>query len=103
MRVSGVDDSAGPARARGFDDFYAATAPSTVRALDAMTGDLAEAQDVVQEAHARAWQRWGSVGRYDVPEAWVRTVAWRLAVSRARRARVGVRRGPGAQPSATAA
>jgi RNA polymerase sigma-70 factor (ECF subfamily) len=76
--------------AAGFDDFYAASSPRLVRALHAMTGDRAEAQDVVQEAYARAWQRWSTVSRYDAPEAWVRQVAWRLAVSRARRAKVGL-------------
>jgi RNA polymerase sigma-70 factor (ECF subfamily) len=73
-----------------FDAFYAASAPSIVRQVHAFTGDLAEAQDCVQEAYARAWQRWGTVSRYDVPAAWVRQVACRLAVSRFRRARVGV-------------
>ena len=73
----------------GFDAFYVATAPRLVRQLHAMTGDLGEAQDCVQEAYARAWQRWGAVQAYDAPEAWVRQVAWRLAVSRFRRARVG--------------
>ncbi len=72
-----------------FDAFYAASAPRLVRQLHAMTGELAEAQDCVQEAYARAWQRWGTVSAYDAPEAWVRQVAWRLAVSRFRRARVG--------------
>lgn len=76
--------------ADAFDEFYGATSARMVRALHAMTGDLAEAQDVVQEAYARAWQRWSTVGRYEVPEAWVRQVAWRLAVSRARRAKVGL-------------
>ncbi|MCY7363919.1 MAG: hypothetical protein LH469_01140 [Frankiaceae bacterium] len=82
-----------PDRPRGaadFDAFYAASCARTVRALHAMTGDHAEAQDVVQEAYARAWQRWTTVGTYDAPEAWVRAVAWRLAVSRARRAKVGL-------------
>jgi RNA polymerase sigma-70 factor (ECF subfamily) len=72
-----------------FDAFYVASAPSLIRQLHAMTGDLGEAQDCVQEAYARAWQRWSRLGTYDSPEAWVRTVAWRLAVSRFRRARVG--------------
>ena len=35
----------------------------------------------------RAWLRWGTVGGYDDPEAWVRRVAHNLAVSRWRRAR----------------
>jgi RNA polymerase sigma-70 factor (ECF subfamily) len=73
-----------------FDAFYAASAPALVRQLHAMTGDVALAQDCVQEACARAWQRWSVVGGYDEPAAWVRRVAWRLAVSRLRRVRVGV-------------
>ncbi|HUR15190.1 MAG TPA: SigE family RNA polymerase sigma factor [Mycobacteriales bacterium] len=72
-----------------FDAFYAATAPSLVRQVHAFTGDLAEAQDCVQEAYARAWQRWARVSEYDVPAAWVRQVACRLAVSRFRRLQVG--------------
>jgi RNA polymerase sigma-70 factor (ECF subfamily) len=81
-----------------FDSFYAGTAPSLVRQVHALTGDLAEAQDCVQEAYARAWQRWSTVGGYDAPAAWVRQVACRLAVSRFRRVQVGVgllkRQGP---------
>jgi RNA polymerase sigma-70 factor (ECF subfamily) len=73
----------------GFDAFYAATAASLVRQLHAFTGDLAEAQDCVQEAYARAWQRWSVVSGYDVPAAWVRQVACRLATSRFRRLQVG--------------
>jgi RNA polymerase sigma-70 factor (ECF subfamily) len=47
-----------------------------------MIGDFAEAEDAVQEAYARAWQRWGRVSGYADPTAWVRTVAHRVAVSR---------------------
>lgn len=85
-------------RAPSFDAFYAAAAPDLVRSLYAMTGDLTIAQDCVQEAAARAWQRWDAIGGYDDPAAWVRTVAWRLAVSRLRRVKVGIgllrRQGP---------
>ncbi len=87
--VERVTDSRAAGRAVGFDAFYAARAPGLVRQLHAMTGDLGLAQDVVQEAFARAWQRWATVGGYDDPAAWVRQVAWRLAVSRLRRATVG--------------
>jgi RNA polymerase sigma-70 factor (ECF subfamily) len=76
--------------AAGFDAFYAAHASRLVRQLHAMTGDLTEAQDCVQEACARAWQRWGQLHRYEAPEAWVRQVAWRLAISRFRRVRSGL-------------
>jgi RNA polymerase sigma-70 factor, ECF subfamily len=93
--------TAGPRDAApGFDAFYAAQAPALVRQLHAMTGDLAEAQDCVQEAFARAWQRWDRLARYDAPQAWVRQVAWRLAVSRFRRAGAGLRAGRRHGPSA---
>jgi RNA polymerase sigma-70 factor (ECF subfamily) len=73
-----------------FDRFYAATVDRLVGQLYAMTGDLGEAQDVVQEAYLRAWQRRRELSAEGAPEAWVRTVAWRLAVSRWRRVRGSV-------------
>ena len=65
----------------GFDEFYAASFRRLVGQVYAMTGNLAEAEDAVQEAFARAWQRWNRVGDYGDPEAWVRTVAYRISVS----------------------
>ncbi|MGH8793859.1 MAG: SigE family RNA polymerase sigma factor [Stackebrandtia sp.] len=53
--------------------------------LYAYTSDASEAQDLVQEAFLRAWQRWDVIGGYDEPLAWVRRVAWNLATSRHRR------------------
>jgi RNA polymerase sigma-70 factor (ECF subfamily) len=90
-----VDDADAPvldlSPALEFDRFYATAAPRLVRQLHAMTGDLSEAQDCVQEAFARAWQQWDRLRDYDEPAAWVRTVAWRQAVSRLRRVRTGAR------------
>ena len=83
-----------------FDAYVATRTPALVGHLHAMTGDRAEAQDVVQEALVRFWAL-GSGGRAEVrdPDAWVRTAARRLAVSRWRRAhhRLGLLR---AQPAA---
>jgi RNA polymerase sigma-70 factor (ECF subfamily) len=69
-----------------FDDFYTATVRRLISQVHVMTGDLAEAEDSVQEAFARAWLRWGRVSRYADPEAWVRTVAFRISVSSWRKA-----------------
>ncbi|MBW1598612.1 SigE family RNA polymerase sigma factor [Streptomyces sp. JJ38] len=81
-----------------FDAFYAASVSRLIGQLYAMTGNLAEAQDVVQEAFARAWERRSALDLDGAPEAWVRTVAWRLAVSRFRRMRTALalvrRQGP---------
>jgi RNA polymerase sigma-70 factor, ECF subfamily len=72
-----------------FDAFYAASYPRLVGQLYAMTGDWAEAQDVVQEAFIRAWDRRARFDLHAAPESWIRTVSWRLAVSRLRRLRRG--------------
>jgi RNA polymerase sigma-70 factor (sigma-E family) len=70
-----------------FDAFYAATHRRIVSQVSVMTGSLHEAEDCVQEAYARAWQRWAAIStEIESPEAWVRTVATRLAVSSWRKA-----------------
>ncbi|MFY1703610.1 RNA polymerase sigma factor [Micromonospora sp. WMMA1923] len=50
-----------------------------------MLGNRTDAEDAVAEAYARAWDRWSTVRECDSPEAWVRTVAYRIAVSAWRR------------------
>ncbi len=72
---------------RDFAEFYAARFRGLTVALYAYTGDLAAAQDYVQEAFCRAYPRWDRLSAYDDPGAWVRRVAWNLAVSRWRRVR----------------
>jgi len=76
--------------AQGFSEFYAATYNSICVQLYAHTGEMAEAQDVVQEAFCRAYDRWRTLSTYDDPVAWVRKVAWNLATSRWRRMRTAV-------------
>ncbi|WP_433134339.1 sigma factor [Micromonospora sp. CA-240977] len=46
-----------------------------------MIGRRSEAEDAVAEAYARAWQRWPTVSRANSPEAWVRRVGSRIAIS----------------------
>lgn len=79
-------DSAEPSMAE-FDDFYHAHFTSLTAQLSAYTGDLDQAQDLVQEAFCRAYRRWRQLTGYDDPVAWVRKVAWNLATSRWRRLR----------------
>jgi RNA polymerase sigma-70 factor, ECF subfamily len=74
--------------AAGFDEFYGACSMRMVRYAYALTGNLADAQDLTQEAFARAWQRWRFVSGCDSPEAWVRRVVANLATSRWRRNRI---------------
>jgi RNA polymerase sigma-70 factor (ECF subfamily) len=71
----------------GFEEFYQTTRHRVVTMLYALSGNLADAQDACQEAYARAWQRWDTVASYGDPEAWVRTVGYRLALNRLRKIR----------------
>ncbi|MGI5184231.1 sigma factor [Dactylosporangium sp. CA-152071] len=77
-----------PPAAADFDALYDARYGDVVAMVYALAGDLAEAQDLAQEAFCRAWQRWGDVSRFDDPLAWIRRVAANLATSRWRRGRV---------------
>lgn len=72
--------------AADFDDFYAGTYRRLVGQVYAMVGNFGDAEDAVQEAYARAWPRWDRLRGYADPEAWVRTVAYRVAVSSWRKA-----------------
>lgn len=80
----GLDESA-------FDALYAGSFRRLVSQVYAMCGNLTEAQDCVQEAFVRAWDRRRSLDVDQSPEAWVRTVASRIAISRWRRAQRALR------------
>jgi len=64
-----------------FDTFYRGTAPRLMRYAYGLTTDTAEAQDLVWEAYARAWQRWRRLRSDEDPEAWLRLVVNRLVVA----------------------
>jgi RNA polymerase sigma-70 factor (ECF subfamily) len=74
-----------------FDLLYQAHYQGLVAMAYALLGDLAEAQDVVQEAFCRAWRRWDTITGYEYPVAWVRRVAMNLASSRWRHLRAAGR------------
>ncbi len=69
-----------------FDAFYAASSRRVLAAVSAMVGSQADAENAVAEAYLRAWNRWKHVGSHPHPEAWVRQVAYRHAVSSWRKA-----------------
>jgi RNA polymerase sigma-70 factor (ECF subfamily) len=79
-----TDDRSPPG---SFESLYSSRFHALTLQLYAYTGDLGDAQDLVQEAFCRAYARWSVVSTYEDPVAWVRRVAWNLAVSRWRRVR----------------
>ena len=52
-----------------------------------VTGNLHAAQDAVQEALYRAWNRWDKVSVLEDPEGWIRRVAFNEATSNWRKIR----------------
>jgi RNA polymerase sigma-70 factor (ECF subfamily) len=72
---------------REFAEFYQANYGKITAVVAAVLGGRQEAEDLTQEAFARALARWPRLARYELPEAWVRRVALRLAVDHGRRLR----------------
>ncbi|WP_432900398.1 sigma factor [Micromonospora matsumotoense] len=72
---------------QSFDEFYRSTSARTLRYGHGVVGDHGEAQDLVQEAYARAWRQRGRLAGHPAPEAWLRLVVSRLAADRFRRLR----------------
>jgi RNA polymerase sigma-70 factor (ECF subfamily) len=71
--------------------FCEAEWPRLVGALSLYTGDADLAEELAQEAVARACRHWRRVRKMDAPGAWLHRVARNLAHSHFRRARVGAR------------
>ncbi|MBY8873675.1 sigma-70 family RNA polymerase sigma factor [Micromonospora sp. PLK6-60] len=70
------------------EEIYAGSFRTLVVQLYAVTGDLHEAQEAVQEAFTRAVATPRRFARLDNPESWLRRVAVNVARSRHRRRRV---------------
>lgn len=77
-----------PAAEQAMVELYHACYRRLVTQVYAFTADLTEAQDVVQEAFARALARPGGLADVDSPEAWLRTVAVNVVRRRWRRRRL---------------
>jgi RNA polymerase sigma-70 factor (sigma-E family) len=77
----------------GFESRVPALEPLAYRVAFRILGDRQEAQDVTQEALARAYARWSRVADFD--EAWVTRVVTNLAIGEVRRRRRTDRRPPG--------
>jgi RNA polymerase sigma-70 factor (ECF subfamily) len=68
-----------------FEALYAASYPRLRRVIAAVTLNVGDADDALQEAFTRAAARWRKVRDLDDPEAWVRRVALNQAMAQHRR------------------
>lgn len=67
-----------------FDGFAARERRALVAFAWSLTGDLAGAEDLAQDALEVAWRHWRRVGDYDKPGAWARRVVASRATDRGR-------------------
>ena len=71
----------------GFEEVYRREYPGLVAVATALTGDLGDGEDAVQDTMVRAFVRWDDVGRLDRPGAWCHRVLLNACRSRWRRRR----------------
>jgi RNA polymerase sigma-70 factor, ECF subfamily len=84
---------ASPSRAAlAFEDFYAANEARVFRALFVAVGDRDEAEDLMQAAFVKVWERWDRVAALDDPVGYLFRTAFNTRHSAARRALRAARR-----------
>jgi len=78
--------------ALAFEDFYAANERRLFRALFVLTGDRHQAEDVMQTAFCKVWERWDHVSELDDPVGYLFRTAFNTHHSATRRAVRAARR-----------
>jgi DNA-directed RNA polymerase specialized sigma24 family protein len=72
----------------GFDAVFRAEYPRVLATARLVVSSREAAEDITQEAFARLFRHWRRVSDYERPDAWLRTVAVRLAIQHDRRERL---------------
>ena len=85
-----------------FEQFFETQAPTLFRRLYLITGDAAEAEDIMQEAFIVIFERWDRVRRMDDAEGYLYQVAFNTHKKRRRRAALALRRSLRLTPPADA-
>lgn len=89
--VGVAEDEAG-VRADGFEAFFEAERARLFGTLCLLTGDRREAEDVMQEAFLKVWERWDHVSAVPDPVGYLYRTAFNAFRSRLRRAARAARR-----------
>jgi RNA polymerase sigma-70 factor, ECF subfamily len=78
--------------AAGFDAFFADEHERLYRALYFVTGDRHDAEELMQDAFLKVWERWDRVSRLDDPQGYLFRAALNGFRMRRRRAATAVRK-----------
>jgi RNA polymerase sigma-70 factor (ECF subfamily) len=76
----------------GFELFFRAESETLFRRLWIVTGNRAEAEDIMQDAFLKMWERWDRIGTIQDPTAYLYRTAMNEFRSRYRRAKRALRR-----------
>ena len=82
-----------------FEDFFGTEHARLFGALCFVTGDRDEAEEIMQDAFLKVWERWPRVDAMDDPVGYLYRSAMNLFRKRYRRAVLAIRRSVGAAPS----
>jgi len=82
-----------------FEAFFHDQSESLFRRLCLITGNRAEAEEIMQDAFLKLWERWERVGSMSDPTAYLYRTALNLFRSRYHRAAFALRRSVGLAPS----
>ena len=75
-----------------FEDFVESEHPRLFRALYLMTGSREEAEEVMQDAFLKVWERWDRISRMDDATGYLFRTAMNLWRKRIRRAALSIKR-----------
>jgi RNA polymerase sigma-70 factor (ECF subfamily) len=87
-RMTGEPGRSDSSLSDGVAELYARACPRLVGLLICIGASRGDAEEIAQDAYVKLLTRWERVRSFDDPEAWVRSVAVRMLISRMRRARV---------------
>jgi RNA polymerase sigma-70 factor (ECF subfamily) len=76
----------------GFEAFFEREARTLFRRLYAVTGNAAEAEEIMQDAFLALWERWDRVGAMEDPTGYLYRTSMNLFRKRGRRAALAIRR-----------
>jgi RNA polymerase sigma-70 factor, ECF subfamily len=82
-----------------FETFYDAESRTLFRRLWLVTGNRSEAEELMQDAFLKVWERWEQVGGMEDPVGYLYRTAMNLFRKRYRRAVLAIRRTVGLAPS----
>lgn len=75
-----------------FEEFFEAEQGRLLRVMWLVTGNLQEAEDIVQDAFIRVWDRWSEVALMESPVGYVHRTAMNVFRNRYRRAKLALRK-----------